>query len=198
MRDNSGVFAQRDDMQHELKLLAVCIAASIVFGGLAAYAVLNYLPQGDNRMIADFYSTEHAVSVSPADFTEHLAAGTLDGLVVDLRTPSEYAGGHLITAINIPVGSMDAKEAMDAFSALPKNETVILYCYSEYCMLSRNVGNVLAQNGIYVKHMTAGWYEIQRDFPSYVVNGSQPGVANATLGYAANVCAPTGNGKFSC
>ena len=129
---------------------------------------------------------------------EDLAAGTLDGLVVDLRTPSEYAGGHLITAINIPVGSMDAKEAVDAFSKLPKNETVILYCYSEYCMLSRNVGNVLAQNGIYVKHMTAGWYEIQRDFQSYIVNGSQPGETNATLGYAANACAPTGNGEFSC
>ena len=185
-------------MPNEMKFLAICIAASIVFGGLAAYAVLNYLPQSNDRMIADFYSAEHAVSVSPADFTAHLTAGTLDGLAVDLRTQSEYQAGHLITAINIPVGSMDAKQVVDAFSKLPKNETVILYCYSEYCMLSRNVGNVLAQNGMYVKHMTAGWYEIQRDFPTYIVNGTQPGVANATYGYAPNVCAPTGNGEFSC
>ena len=187
------------NMQNESRLLAACIAASIVFGGLAAYVVLNFLPQSNERLVADFYASAHAVGVSPADFTSHLKAGRLDGVAIDLRTAGEYGNGHLITAVNIPAGSMNAKQVVAAFQDLPKSSgPAILYCYSSYCMLSREVGDVLAKNGIYVKHMTAGWHEIQRDFPSYVVNGTEPGATNATFGYAQNACDPTGNGEFSC
>lgn len=181
-------------MKNEHKLLLACIFASIVFGALAAIFVLNYLPKGNEQMIAEFYAAETAVGVSPADYVADLEAGILDGTAVDLRSRGEYAAGHLVTAVNIPAVEMNKKQVLEAFSGLPKDKPVITYCYSGYCMLSREVGHVLAENGIYAKHFTAGWYEIERDFSQYIVNGTEPGNwKNAT--YSPGICV---QGEFRC
>jgi hypothetical protein len=89
-----------------------------------------------------------------------------------------------------------SKEAVyEAFSKLPKEMPIITYCYSSYCMLSKNVGNYLASKGVFVKHLTAGRYEIDWDFQNYVVSGSKPGETNATY-YPPTACAP--DGGFGC
>jgi len=181
-------------MKNEHKLFVICVFASIAFGALAAIFVSNFLPRGNGQLMAEFYAAETAVGVSPADYAADLNAGILDGTLVDLRSKSEYGAGHFVTAVSIPAVEMNKKQVLDAFSVLPKGKPVITYCYSEYCMLSREVGNVLAQNGIYAKHFTAGWYEIQRDLPQYIVNGTGPGNwKNAT--YSPGICV---QGEFRC
>jgi rhodanese-related sulfurtransferase len=185
-------------MKPELRMAAICIAAAIIFGALSALVVLNYAPKSQQQMIKEFYATETAVSVSPSDFIYDLKGGKVDGLVVDLRTPSAYQAGHLVTAVNVPAGAMSEAQLVAAFERLPTDKPVITYCYSEYCMLSRNVGKALSDNGIYVEHMTAGWYEIQRDFSNYTVNGSNPGMLNATENYTAGACDPSQGGEFGC
>lgn len=184
-------------MKLELRLIVVCIIAGAFFGALAAFLVVNYMPKSQNDMIGEFYSTENAVSVSPTDYINDMKNGKTDGLVVDLRARSDYAAGHLVTAVNIPAGEMNTTQLVAAFNSLPKDKPIITYCYSEYCMLSRKVGKALADNGIYVKHFTAGAYEIKRDLSSYVVNGSSPGIfnnSNQTGGY----CSAPGGGTFTC
>jgi phage shock protein E len=47
-------------------------------------------------------------------------------VVVDVRTPSEYAGGHYEGAINIPVDSISGK--LEKIG--PKDKPVIVYCAS--------------------------------------------------------------------
>jgi len=46
--------------------------------------------------------------------------------LVDVRTPGEYAAGHIDGAINIPVQEMDAR--MAEFG--PKDGVVVVYCRS--------------------------------------------------------------------
>ena len=46
-------------------------------------------------------------------------------ILVDVRTPGEYAGGHIPTAINIPVTSIS-----DAPPAADRNALIIVYCAS--------------------------------------------------------------------
>ncbi len=46
-------------------------------------------------------------------------------LILDVRTPDEYAGGHLDTAINIDVMAEDFEQAIEA---LPKGEAIQVYC----------------------------------------------------------------------
>lgn len=47
-------------------------------------------------------------------------------LLVDVRTPEEFASGHLEGAINIPVHELTARLA----SLGPKSQPVVLYCRS--------------------------------------------------------------------
>jgi len=52
---------------------------------------------------------------------------TANATVVDVRTPSEFAAGHLQGAINIDVQSSDFLATIEAY---PKDGTYILYCRS--------------------------------------------------------------------
>ena len=184
-------------MKNEYRLIALCVLASVALSAVAAYLVANYLPKSDAQAYSEFYSTETLVSVSPSDYLDDLKIGKMDGTPVDLRTKAEYEAGHLVTAVNVPATEMSTKQLVAAFSVLPQGKPFITYCYSSYCMLSRQVGNALAENGIYAKHFTAGWYEIQRDFSDYIVNGSEPGSLNASANYTGGVCMP-GTGDFRC
>ncbi|MEM2768483.1 MAG: hypothetical protein QW633_03665 [Candidatus Aenigmatarchaeota archaeon] len=54
----------------------------------------------------------------------------------------------------------DNKERIiNEFSKLPKDKEIIVYCYSIQCMSWRKIGLLLAENGIYVKHLGIGWNE---------------------------------------
>ena len=165
-------------MKDEYKFIALCVLAGIVAGVATTIILNNFLPKSEAQTYREFYATETLVSVSPSDYLDDLKAGKVDGTPVDLRTRAEYEAGHLVTAV-------------------PQGKPFITYCYSSYCMLSREVGNALADNGIYAKHFTAGWYEMQRDFSQYIVNGSGAGSLNASANYTGGVCMP-GTGDFRC
>lgn len=47
------------------------------------------------------------------------------GVVVDVRTPAEFAEGHVEGALNVPVDQLPAR-----LSELPADRTVIVYCRS--------------------------------------------------------------------
>jgi len=47
--------------------------------------------------------------------------------LIDVRTPSEYADGHLVNAINININDSDFKAKMEA---LDKTKPILVYCKS--------------------------------------------------------------------
>ncbi len=53
------------------------------------------------------------------------AAGAFPYILVDVRTPAEYASGHIPTAINVPVAEIAARPPTEDTSAL-----IIVYCRS--------------------------------------------------------------------
>lgn len=185
-------------MKAQTKFIILMIFISLFCGALAALLVINYLPMSYNQEIKEFYTIEHVSSVSPSDYISDLKNGKVDGTLVDLRTPAEYDAGHLVTAINIPASQMNESELITAYEQLPTDKPVINYCYTEYCMLSINVGEALADNGIYTEHMTAGWYELNRDFSAYIVNGTSPGALNASQYTNSTLCSTNVTGGFSC
>jgi len=62
--------------------------------------------------------------ISEQDALEHLKKGAL---VIDVRTPSEFASGHLANAINLP---LDAMEASLPRRVRDKNQVLLLHCQS--------------------------------------------------------------------
>ena len=59
-----------------------------------------------------------------ADLIELVASGAL---LIDVRTPGEFAGGHVKGAINIPVSSIAAGIQKKAKN---KDKPIIVYCHS--------------------------------------------------------------------
>lgn len=61
--------------------------------------------------------------VDPAAASEIVSSG--DALVLDVRTPAEFAAGHLPGAVNIDVESSDFA---DRVSGLDEGESTLVYC----------------------------------------------------------------------
>jgi len=48
--------------------------------------------------------------------------------IIDVRSPLEYANGHLKDAVNIPHDRIE--QAIDSIEGLEKNSSILLYCQS--------------------------------------------------------------------
>ncbi len=190
-------------MSSQKPLLTQSIAAlAIIATTLAVQYALDYFgvlpsPKPDaQELIADYYATENAVTVSPHGLRKDIAKGTSKYLLVDLRSAEEYEKSHIVGAVNVPAyknpdesayGEVDRIVA--GFRALPKDKELVVYCYSKPCMTGRKIGKILAGHGIYVKHLGIGWNEWRYDWngwnhehewatskaEDYVVSGKEPG-----------------------
>ncbi len=186
------------DKKMNYKYFIVFVFLAAFLGVLVGTFLASSLLESNEARIADYYYTEHAVSVSPSTFVRDLQNGKVTALIVDLRSTSEYEKAHLVTSINIPASQMTSKDLVDAFRNLPTDKPIVTYCYSSYCTLSRSVGKTLADNGIYVKHLTAGWHEINRDFSDFLVSGSEPGIFANDSNIDSTVCSIDATGEFGC
>ena len=61
----------------------------------------------------------------PAKLAELIAGKGVPYILVDVRTPAEYASGHIPTAVNIPNTEIAARPPTDDISAL-----IVVYCRS--------------------------------------------------------------------
>lgn len=75
-------------------------------------------------VIAGIYFALPRADTTGAKAKELVAAGAL---LVDVRSPEEYAAGHIAGARNIPVGSLSARLAE---LGPPEKTTVVVYCHS--------------------------------------------------------------------
>ena len=139
-----------------LSVLTPTITGNSVFGGLS----------NEEAMLSDYYATEVAVHVSPHHLRKAMDKGDDSFILVDVRSAQEYEQEHIKGAINIPAYETPDKSAygdveriVNAFSELPEDRDIIVYCYSIPCMSGRKIGNMLAENGIYVKQLGIGWNE---------------------------------------
>ena len=67
-----------------------------------------------------------STSLSPADF---VAQRDPSAPLLDVRTPGEFAGGHLADAVNVDVLSPDFAQKIEAMD-LPAEGPIYLYCRS--------------------------------------------------------------------
>lgn len=93
---------------------------------------------------------------------EEFARVIADTAVVrlDVRTPEEFAEGHIDNAINIDVLN-DGFEAK-AVSTLPKDRTIALYCRSG--RRSKNAAKILSAHGYTVVELNSGYNGWKKSF----------------------------------
>ena len=66
--------------------------------------------------------------------------------ILDVRSPAEFAGGHVEGARNIPVDEIESR-----LSEIPRDKTVVVYCASG--RRSASAAAVLARAGYTVRDM---------------------------------------------
>ncbi len=155
--------------KESLMAIIVIIVTSLIAGAIAGAGVFYYLSNQENSqdlLIKEFYEIENAVSVSPHGLRVKMDKEDKDYTLVDLRSQNEYDKEHIKGAINIPAYKNEftpdydnVERLISQFSELSKDKDVIVYCYSAACMSGRKIGKILAENGIYVKHLNIGWNE---------------------------------------
>ncbi len=86
---------------------------------------LGYLKGGIEAWKAAGFETDSIRSISPEEFAEGLAT---DGKpVIDSRKPGEFAGGHVINAVNIPLDFVN-----EQLAEVPKEEEFYIHCAGGY------------------------------------------------------------------
>lgn len=77
-------------------------------------------------------------------------------MIIDVRSPAEFKGGHIKGAVNMPLQSLQAN-----MSKIPKNKTIITCCASG--MRSGSAKSLLKAAG-YDVHNGGGWMSLNRYF----------------------------------
>ena len=85
------------------------------------------------------------------DFKEMVKDGAV---ILDVRTPAEYNGGHIKGSINIPLQSLDKN-----LGKLKKDKVIITCCASG--MRSASAKSVLKSKGFEDVHNGGGWASLQ-------------------------------------
>ncbi len=77
-------------------------------------------------------------------------------MIIDVRSPAEFKGGHIKGSVNIPLPSLQAN-----LSKVPKNKAIITCCASG--MRSGSAKSLLKAAG-YDVHNGGGWMSLNRYF----------------------------------
>lgn len=99
---------------------------TIIVIGLAALTLVlgavAWISMSNLSSIRSPFATSQLIS--PEEYIEQFQTGSTHALI-DVRTPDEFASGHIINAINIPVESLQAR-----LDEVPDDTPVIVYCRS--------------------------------------------------------------------
>lgn len=77
-------------------------------------------------------------NISPVEYQDRFTSAS--HLLIDVRTPEEFASGHIQGAVNIPVDDLTGR-----LNEVPNNQPVVVYCRSGN--RSARASQMLAQSG---------------------------------------------------
>ena len=86
------------------------------------------------------------------DVHSAITAGHSDFVILDVRGPALYAGGHIPTAINLPHGRINVRNLAD----FPAETMFVTYCDGPHCNGADRGAARLARLGRKVKKMIGG------------------------------------------
>ncbi|MGE0726384.1 MAG: rhodanese-like domain-containing protein [Alphaproteobacteria bacterium] len=98
------------------------------------------------------FASRLALETDCWDVHASLQAGARDFVLLDVRSPSLFAKGHVPGAINMPHRTMTA----ETMAAWPAETLFVVYCAGPHCNGAQKAGLRLARLGRRVKEMIGG------------------------------------------
>jgi rhodanese-related sulfurtransferase len=201
-----------------MQTAAISIIAAAITSALVITVYGGFGSPTEEELIKEFYEIENAVYISPHGLRGKMDKGDDSFILVDLRSQEEYEKEHIIGAVSVPAykdprtsAYGDVERMINSFKELideNPGKDIIVYCYSMPCMTGRKIGKMLAENGIYVKHLGIGWNEWRyywtlwnHEFEwnetkadDYIWSGADPGIPNVE---SKSTACPI-SGEFGC
>ena len=103
--------------------LTVFIVVALVAG--AAWLVWSNFNSGSQGTVIAAQNTAVYQRISPQQYQNDYIQGRTPHLLLDVRTPEEFASGHIAGAVNISLQSLPQR-----LETLPKDQPIVLYCRS--------------------------------------------------------------------
>ncbi len=91
-------------------------------------------------VLASRGTVKAAEPFSPSEYQTRFVSGGISHILLDVRTPEEFASGHIHGAVNIPVESLG-----NHLSEIPGGQPIVVYCHSGN--RSAKAAQILAQAG---------------------------------------------------
>lgn len=132
-------------------------------------AVLTY-PPASPQETADYMRWKLSFHADAWDVAEDLSAGLDRLVVIDTRSPEQYAAGHVPGALNLRHRDMTPEST----AGLDRSKIYVTYCDGIGCNGSTKGAYKMASLGFSVKEMLGGLDFWQRDGHP-VATGAEPG-----------------------
>ncbi|MDX2140203.1 MAG: rhodanese-like domain-containing protein [Chloroflexota bacterium] len=98
------------------RLMLIAAVAIIAAVALVAFTQMNTSPAAN--------STAGGL-LSPAGYQQQFVSAAASHILVDVRTPEEYAEGHIAGSVNIPLQGLENR-----LSEFPTDRPIVVYCRS--------------------------------------------------------------------
>lgn len=123
-------------------------------------------PAGDPAAAVDFFSARLAFQADVADVHAALPGGAF--VLVDSRSIAAWDQGRVPGAVHLPTAEIPAHAA----ALLPRDRTVVVYCWGPGCDGATRAALALARLGHRVKEMIGGIeYWVREGFPVETAGG---------------------------
>jgi rhodanese-related sulfurtransferase len=121
------------------------------------------IPAADPQSAADHFARKLGLETDCSDVHAAFAAGRIDFVLLDVRSPALFAQSHLPGALNLPHGKMTAHR----MSQWPADTLFVVYCAGPHCNGADKAAFRLSRLGLPVKLMIGGltgWADEGLDF----------------------------------
>ncbi|MEL7568357.1 MAG: rhodanese-like domain-containing protein [Dehalobacterium sp.] len=100
----------------------------------------------------DYFKAKVEATISPMDFMQAAKAEPDKFLVVDVRNaPPHIMKQKIAGASHIPLMHLS-----DRLGELPKDKTIVVYCWETWCNMAAKAAIILLENGYDVLELTGG------------------------------------------
>lgn len=104
-----------------------------------------------HQLVADSVGLREGLeAISSAELLARMQEGSIT--LLDVRSPEEFALGHLPGAINIPADELERR-----FAELPADQEIVAYCRGPYCILSVDAVAALRAKGWQASRLKDGF-----------------------------------------